>query len=144
MPLNPGLSAPPKPAIEKKRHRQKLGRRKENLIKKSYEMSALCNVDVFLGIMNPDNGRVYAFCTDYDGFWAPCTSHLVYYTLCINCLDYELIQEKKLSYPISVLKSPKDFTGVKAGLEGSPVRSPESNSLVIQEQASLQTEEQTC
>ena len=66
-----------KSAMNKKSQRQRLGHRKESLIRKSYEISALCNVDVFLGIMNPENGQVYMFYTDYNGFWAPCILHLV-------------------------------------------------------------------
>jgi hypothetical protein len=37
----------------------------------------ICNVDVFLGIVNLENGRVYVIYTGYNRFWVPCTSHLV-------------------------------------------------------------------
>jgi SRF-type transcription factor (DNA-binding and dimerisation domain) len=44
--------------------REKRNRRKDNLIKKAYEYSAMCDADVCLGIRLEENGRVFTFCSD--------------------------------------------------------------------------------
>jgi hypothetical protein len=62
---------------ERKKERQMRDRRKKSLIKKVYEMSALCDADVFLGIRIRKNGRVSTFCANRTGIWSPFASHLV-------------------------------------------------------------------
>ena len=52
-------------------------RRKNSLMKKSYEYSKMCDADMFLGIRLRDSGRVFTFLADSMGFWSGLDSQLV-------------------------------------------------------------------
>jgi hypothetical protein len=58
--------------------RQKRDRRKNSLIKKSFEYSSMCGADVCLGIRIRETGRVHIFSADSSGFWAFVGVQLVY------------------------------------------------------------------
>jgi hypothetical protein len=64
--------------LRKKMIRQKRDRRKNSLIKKSFEYSNMCGADVCLGIRIRETGQVHIFSADSSGFWAFVGVQLVY------------------------------------------------------------------
>lgn len=61
--------------------RQKQCRRKTSLMKKAYEYSKLCNVDVCMGIRMRETGQVHILSADASGFWAFLALQLVSFTM---------------------------------------------------------------
>ncbi|KAH8706061.1 hypothetical protein BGW36DRAFT_262496, partial [Talaromyces proteolyticus] len=76
---------------------QRRYQRGQTLLNKAYEMSDLCDADVFLCIRFRDTGRMKIFYTDETSIWSSCILHLESY------------------YPIPDWKTPNDFH-----LESSP------------------------
>jgi hypothetical protein len=63
--------------IERRRYLQKRNRRKENLIKKAFQMCILCDTEIFLGIRVKETGQVTTFCSEPTGIWSSSLSCLV-------------------------------------------------------------------
>ncbi|KAH8689300.1 hypothetical protein BGW36DRAFT_263888, partial [Talaromyces proteolyticus] len=77
--------------IERRRYLQKRNRRRENLIKKAFQMCILCDTEIFLGIRVKETGQVTTFCSDPAGIWSSS----------LSCLESY--------YPVPIHKTLDDF-----------------------------------